>query len=102
MRFRHLYLIIWLREKLTFVFIKKVITCCLKKLFSAKKIDVWQNNFYGNANRKCLADYLCSRLFEENYYDETVFDDFWRQCLCYALKAVSYLPYNLFLDEKRN
>ena len=29
--------IIWLREKLTSVFIKKNITCCQKKLFSARK-----------------------------------------------------------------
>ena len=86
--------------KLTFVFIKNVIICCLKKLFSAKKIDVWQNNFYGIADRQCLTDYLCSRFFEENDYDDTVFNDFCRQCLCYALKAVSYLLYNLFLEEK--
>ena len=36
------------KEKLTFVFVKKFIICCLKKLYSAKKIDVWQNNIYGN------------------------------------------------------
>ena len=67
-----------MREKLTFVFIKKVIICCLKRLFSAKKIDVWQNNFYGNADRECLMDYLCARLFEENDYDEAIFDEFYR------------------------
>ena len=39
MRFHRLYLIIGLRGKLAFVFIKKkVIICCLKKLFSAKKL----------------------------------------------------------------
>ena len=53
MRFRRLYLIIWLRQKRTFAFIKKVIICCLKKLFSTKKIEVWQNNFYDNADREC-------------------------------------------------
>ena len=71
-------------------------------MFSAKKIDVLQNNFYGNANRECLTNYHCSCFFEENDYDETAFDDFCRQCLCYALKAVSYLLYNLFLEEKYN
>ena len=71
-------------------------------MFSAKKIDVLQNNFYGNANRECLTNYHCSCFFEENDYDETAFDDFCRQCLCYALKAVSYLLYNLFLEEKCN
>ena len=69
-------------------------------MFSAKKIDVWQNNFYGNADRECLMDYLCLRFFEENDYNDTVFDDFCR--LCYVLKAVSYLLYNLFLEEKYN
>ena len=90
-----------MREKRTFVFIKKVTICCLKKLFWATKFDVWQNNFYGNADRECLTDYLYSRFFfEENDYYETVFDDFCRQCLWYALKAVSYLLYNLFWEEK--
>ena len=51
-------------------------------MFLAKKFDVWENNFYGN--------------------DEAVFDDFCRQCLCYALNVVSYLRYNLFLEEKCN
>ena len=69
-------------------------------MFSAKKL--WQNNFYGNADRECLTDYLCSHFFEENDYDETVFDDFCRQCSCYALIAVSYLLYNLVLEEKDN
>ena len=91
-----------MREKLAFVFSKKVIVCCLKKLLSAKKFDVWQNNFYGNTDRTCLMDYLCSPIFEENDYDETVFDDFCRQCLCHALKAVSYLLYNSFLEENCN
>ena len=40
--------------------------------------------------------------FEENDYDEAVFDDSCRQCLCYALNVVSYLLYNLFLEEKCN
>ena len=51
---------------------------------------------------ECLTNYHCSCFFEENDYDETAFDDFCRQCLCYALKAVSYLLYNLFLEEKCN
>ena len=63
---------------------------------------MWENNFYGHKDRECLTDYLFSRFFEENNHDETVFDDFYRQCLCYALKAVSYLLYNLFLEEKCN
>ena len=84
MRFHRLYPIVWLRETLTFVFVKKVKICCLKKLFSVKTVDVWENNFYGNADTECLTDYFC------------------RQCLCYALKAVSYLLYNLFLEEKCN
>ena len=57
--------------------------------------------FYGNADRECLTNYLW-RFFEENDHDEAVFDDFCRQCLCYALRAVSYLLYNLFLEEKCN
>ena len=69
-------------------------------MFSAKKL--LQNNFYGNADRECLTDYLCSHFFEENDYDGSVFDDFCRQCLCYVLIAVSYLLYNLFLEEKDN
>ena len=51
---------------------------------------------------ECLTNYHCSCFFEENDYDETAFDDFCRQCLCYALKAVSYLLYNLLLEEKCN
>ena len=81
---------------------KKVIICCLKKLFSAKKIDVRQYNFYGNADRECLSDYLCLHFFEENDYNDTVFDYFCRQFLYYALNAVSYLLYNFFLEEKCN
>ena len=51
---------------------------------------------------ECLTGYLCSSFFEERDYDETVFDNFCRQFSCYALKAVSYLLYYLFLEEKCN
>ena len=97
MRFHRLYLIIGLREKLTFVFIKKKSYNLLpKEIVFSKKIDAWQNNFYGNVDRECLTDYLCSRFFEENDYDEVVFDYFCRQCFCHALKVVSYLLYKSF------
>ena len=89
-------------KSLHLFFIKKVIIYSLKKLFSARKFGVSQNNIYGNADRECLTDYLCLRLFEENDHDEIVFDDLCRQCLCYTLKAGSYLLYNLFLEEKCN
>ena len=57
---------------------------------------MWQN-VYGNADIEYLRDFLCLHFFEENDYDETVFRDFCRQCLCYALKAVSYLLIISFL-----
>ena len=38
---------------------KKVIICCQKKLFSARKNELWQNNFYGNADRDCLMELNC-------------------------------------------
>ena len=89
-------------EKLTFVLIKKVIICCQKKLFSVRKIELWQNNFHVNAHRNCLMELncLCLRFFEESDA-ETCFDDFCRRCLCHALKAVSYLLYNLFLEKTK-
>ena len=90
-------------EKLTFVFIKKrVIICCQKKLFSARKNEQWQNNFYGNADRDSLMELNCpcSRFFEESK-DETCFDDFCRRCLYHALRAVSYLLCNLFLENTK-
>ena len=89
-------------QKLTFVFIKKSYNFLPKEIVFSKKFDVWQNNFYGNADRECLTGYLCSSFFEERDYDETVFDNFCRQFSCYALKAVSYLLYYLFLEEKCN
>ena len=67
-----------------------------KEIVFSKKTDAWQNNFYVNADRECLMDYLCSRFFEENDYDEAVFDYFCSQCFCFALKAVSYLLYKFF------
>ena len=46
--------------------------------------------------------FLFAFFFEENHYNETVFDDFCKHCLCYALKAVSYFLDSLFLEEKCN
>ena len=79
-------------EKLTLVFIKKGYNMLSKKLLLARKNELWQNNFYGNADRDCLMELncLCLCFFEESDdNDETCFDDFCRRCLCHALKGVS-------------